>query len=85
MSCGEVHSQARALVEQGYAATVVAATLAISRSSWYYRNKPRVARIGGGMNQLQLSRCHFFQLGQPALRRKLTATSDDETQRGATF
>jgi transposase InsO family protein len=32
------------LVEQGYAATVVAAALAISRSSLYYRKKPRGSR-----------------------------------------
>lgn len=44
MSCGEVHSQARALVEQGYATTVVAAALMISRSSLYYRKKPRGSR-----------------------------------------
>ena len=44
MSCGEVHSQARALVGQGYAATVVAAALVISRSSLYYRKKLRVSR-----------------------------------------
>jgi len=44
VSCGEVHSQARALVEQGYAATVVAAALMISRSSLYYRKKPRGSR-----------------------------------------
>jgi putative transposase len=39
-----VHSQARALVEQGYAATVVAAALVISRSSLYYRKRPRGSR-----------------------------------------
>jgi len=44
VSCGEVHSQARALLEQGYAATVVAAALLISRSSLYYRKKPRSSR-----------------------------------------
>jgi DNA invertase Pin-like site-specific DNA recombinase len=44
VGCGEVHSQARALVEQGYAATVVAAALMISRSSLYYRKKPRGSR-----------------------------------------
>ena len=38
------HSQARELVAQGYTATVVAATLAISRSSLYYRKKPRGSR-----------------------------------------
>ena len=44
MSCGAVHSQARELVTQGYTATLVAATLAISRSSLYYRKKPRGSR-----------------------------------------
>jgi putative transposase len=39
-----VHSQARALVEAGHAATVVAAALVISRSSLYYRKKPRTSR-----------------------------------------
>ena len=44
MSCGEVHSQARELVAQGHTATLVAATLLISRSSLYYRKKPRGGR-----------------------------------------
>jgi putative transposase len=44
VSCGEVHSQARELVAQGYTATLVAATLAISRSSLYYRKQPRGSR-----------------------------------------
>jgi putative transposase len=44
VSCGEVHSQARELVTQGYTATLVAITLAISRSSLYYRKKPRGSR-----------------------------------------
>ncbi len=44
MSCGAVHSQAREMVTQGYAATLVAATLTISRSSLYYRKKPRGSR-----------------------------------------
>ena len=39
-----VHSQARALVEAGYAATIVAAALVISRSSLYHRKKPRTSR-----------------------------------------
>ena len=38
------HSQARELVAAGYAATLVAATLAISRSSLYYRQKLRASR-----------------------------------------
>ena len=41
MSCGEVHSQAREMATEGYTATLVAATLAISRSSLYYRKWPR--------------------------------------------
>ncbi len=44
MSCGAVHSQARELVTRGYTATLVAATLAISRASLYYRKKLRVSR-----------------------------------------
>lgn len=44
MSCGEVHSQARELVTHGYTATLVAAALAISRSSLYYQKKPRGSR-----------------------------------------
>ncbi len=44
MSCGEVHSQARELVVAGYAATLVATTLLISRSSLYYRRQPRGSR-----------------------------------------
>ena len=39
-----VHSQAREMVIQGYTPTLVAATLAISRSSLYYRKKPRGSR-----------------------------------------
>jgi putative transposase len=38
------HSQAREMVAQGYTATLVAATLAISRSSLYYQKKPRGSR-----------------------------------------
>ncbi|MGB2634709.1 MAG: IS3 family transposase, partial [Candidatus Acidiferrum sp.] len=44
MSCGAVHSQAREMVTQGYTTTLVAATLAISRSSLYYRKRPRGSR-----------------------------------------
>ena len=44
MSCGAVHSQAREMMTQGYTATLVAATLTISRSSLYYRRKPRGSR-----------------------------------------
>jgi hypothetical protein len=44
VSFGVVHSQARELVAEGYTATLVAMTLAISRSSLYYRKKPRGSR-----------------------------------------
>jgi hypothetical protein len=44
VSCGAVHSQARELVAQGHAATLVAATLLISRSSLDYQKKPRGSR-----------------------------------------
>jgi putative transposase len=44
VSCGAVHSQARELLAQGYTATLVVATLLISRSSLYYRKKPRGSR-----------------------------------------
>ena len=44
VSCSAVHSQAREMVTQGYTATLVATTLAISRSSLYYRKKPRGSR-----------------------------------------
>jgi len=44
VSCGQAHSQARELVAQGYTATLVAATLAISRSSLYYQKKLRGSR-----------------------------------------
>src|SRR5260370_24672803 len=43
-SCGAVHSQAREMMTEGYTATLVATTLAISRSSLYYRKKPRGSR-----------------------------------------
>jgi hypothetical protein len=48
VSGGEVHSQAREIVAQGYTATLVAATLSISRSSLYYRKQPRGSRADPG-------------------------------------
>ena len=57
MSCGEVHSQARALVEQGYATTVVAAALMISRSSLYYRKKPRGSRADRNWDERIVQAC----------------------------
>lgn len=44
MSCGQAHSSARELVAQGKQAQLVAATLEISRSSLYYRARPRASR-----------------------------------------
>ena len=40
-SCCELHLQAREFVKQGYEQTLVASALSISRSSLYYRNRPR--------------------------------------------
>jgi hypothetical protein len=40
VSCGPAHSSARELVAQGNEAKLVAETLAISRSSLYYRRQP---------------------------------------------
>ncbi len=54
MSCGEFHSQARELVEQGYAATVVATALHISRSSLYYQKQLRAALFLKGVNGVAL-------------------------------
>ena len=44
MSCGQVHSQARQLVAEGRQPKLVAATLAISRSSLYYQRQPHGSR-----------------------------------------
>ena len=52
VSCGAVHSQAREMVTQGYTATLVAATLAISRSSRPTRSAREAAeRIEPTMNR----------------------------------
>jgi hypothetical protein len=44
VSCGQAHSQARELVAHGKEAKLVAETLAISRSSLYYRKRPHRSR-----------------------------------------
>src|SRR5260370_1291464 len=44
VSCGEVHSQAREMVGQGYTATLVAPTLLIPQSTIYFRHKPPGSR-----------------------------------------
>jgi hypothetical protein len=57
VSCSEVHSQARELVGQGYTATLVATTLLISRSSLYYRNKPRGSRADRTYDEQIVATC----------------------------
>src|SRR6266704_2740036 len=57
VSCGEVHSQAREMVVTGYTTTLVAATLAISRSSLYYRKRPRGSRADRRYDELIVAVC----------------------------
>ena len=57
MSCGATHSQARELLTQGYQAALVAATLAISRSSLYYRRKERRSRADRRYDQEIIAVC----------------------------
>ncbi len=57
VSCGAAHSQARELVTTGYAATLVAATLALSRSSLYYRKKPRGSRADRRFDEQIVMEC----------------------------
>ena len=57
VSRGEVHSQAREMVAQGRTATLVATTLAISRSSLYYRKKSRGSRADRRYDQQIVTAC----------------------------
>ena len=57
MSCGPAHSSARELVAQGNEAKLVAETLAISRSSLYYRRQPRVSRADRSRDQEIITAC----------------------------
>src|SRR5712671_1607530 len=57
VSCGAVHSQAREMMTQGYTATLVAATLAISRSSLYYRKRPRGSRADRSYDEQIVMAC----------------------------
>ncbi|HYB61148.1 MAG TPA: hypothetical protein VEH50_06690 [Methylomirabilota bacterium] len=57
MSCGAVHSQAREMVTQGYTATLVAASLAISRSSLYYQKRPRGRRADRSYDEQIVMAC----------------------------
>jgi len=51
------HSQARELLAHGYTATLVASTLTISRSSLYYRKKPRVSRADRSCDEQIVAAC----------------------------
>ena len=51
------HSQARELVTQGYAATLVANTLKISRSSLYYRKSPQRSRADRRYDEQIIAAC----------------------------
>lgn len=51
------HSQARELVTQGYAATLVSNTLKISRSSLYYRKRPRCSRADRSYDEQIIAAC----------------------------
>ena len=57
MNCGAVHSQARELVTQGYTATLVATALEISRSSLYYRKRPRDSRADRSYDEQIVMAC----------------------------
>ena len=57
MSCGQVHSSAREFVAQGKPAKLVAETLEISRSSLYYRAKPRASRADRSQDEQIVLAC----------------------------
>ncbi len=57
MSCGEAHSRARELVGRGYQATLVAAALALSRSSLYYQKRPRSSRADRQWDEQIVAAC----------------------------
>src|SRR5260221_14679837 len=51
------HSQTRELLTQGYAATLVANTLMISRSSLYYRKRPQCSRADRSYDEQIVPAC----------------------------
>jgi len=57
VSCGQAHSSARELVAQGNEAKLVAETLAISRSSLYYRRQPRGSRADRSRDDEIITAC----------------------------
>jgi hypothetical protein len=57
VSCGATHSHARELVREGYQTALVAATLLISRSSLYYRQRIRRSRADRRYDELIIAAC----------------------------
>ena len=57
MSCGQLHSQARQFVAAGQPLTLVATTLAISRSSLYYRRQERRSRADRRWDEQIIGAC----------------------------
>jgi len=57
VSCGQAHLSARELVAQGNEVKLVAETLAISRSSLYYRRQPRIGRADRSQDQEIITAC----------------------------
>lgn len=57
MSCGQAHSQARQFLAQGCPVTLVAETVGISRSSLYYRSRPRTSRANRGLDGIIVEAC----------------------------
>jgi transposase len=57
VSCGQAHSSVRQLVAQGSEAKLVASTLGISRSSLYYKAKPRSSRANPSLDAVIVEAC----------------------------
>jgi putative transposase len=57
VSCGQLHSQARQFVAEGKPPTLVATTLAISRSSLYYRRQERRSRADRRWDEQIIGAC----------------------------
>jgi hypothetical protein len=94
VNCGEVHSKAREMVTRGYIATLVAAALAISRSSLYYRSgreetasgkqatteaDTRAERSGSSRRPASTA----AQSREPIMPRRACAGNDADSCRGA--
>jgi len=57
VSCGQAHSSARQLVAQGTEAKLVAETIGVSRSSLYYKAKPRNPRADRRLDGVIVEAC----------------------------